>query len=87
MKLKLVIVVLTALIISSCSSYNAPTSYQGKNLYKFGKRKYIANKSVRKSVPFKKTTSYWHPSVPGPVRKELRQRKWSEDVGAGQLYK
>lgn len=84
--LKLLLIISTSLLLSSgCSTYNAPSSYQGKNLYKFGQKKYVTNKSVRKAVPFKRTASYWHPAVPGPVRKELRQRNWSERSGVGKL--
>lgn len=90
-KLKLTLLALIALfLLNSCVTANAPTRYQGRNLYKFHtkKRTQKAGKArAHKYIDINKRSSYNHPAVPDPVRKELRQRIWSDDVGAGQLYK
>ena len=90
-KIKTLCYILVAMfMLSSCATYNAPTKYQGKNLYKFSNKKktYRAGKfRSHKIIAFKKRGSYWHGAVPAPVRKELRQRWWQEKSGGGQLYK
>lgn len=88
------LIILFSLFISltSChSTYNPPSRYQGKNLVKFDKRKYTLGSSKKKGmkkriVAFRKSGSYWHPSIPKPVRLELRQRWYSEKIGAGKNH-
>ena len=90
-KLLILSLALLTLLTTSCATYNAPTRYQGRNLYKFHNTKRTVKKGKKaRSVKFyalKKRTSYRHPAVPDIVRRELRQRKWSEDAGAGQSSK
>ena len=87
---KLIILIIAVFALSSCSTYNAPTKYQGRNLYKFSNKKRTAKIGKARTVKYvalKKRGSYRHRAVPSIVRRELRQRSWSENSGAGQLYK
>ena len=87
---QLIMLLIIAFLFSSCVTANAPTRYQGRTLYKFHnkKRTYRAGKNrAHKYVDIKNRQSFRHPAVPDAVRKELRQRIWSDDIGAGQLYK
>lgn len=89
--LKIVVMLLCVFTLTSCqTTYNPPSKYQGKNLAKFNKRKHTYGHSTRKGmnkryVSFKKNGSYHHPSVSKRLRKELRQRWWSERMGAGKM--
>ena len=86
----LIYLLVTTLVFSSCATYNAPTNYQGRNLYKFTHKKRTYNAGGHRKLKFialKKRGSYRHGAVPPMVRKELRQRHWSEVNGAGQMYK
>lgn len=86
----LIYLLLATFIFSSCSTYNAPTKYQGRNLYKFNKKKktqYAGKVRKHKYVSIKKRGSYWHRAVTDGSRREIRQRWWSENAGGGQSYK
>lgn len=87
----LIYLILVAFIFSSCATYNAPTKYQGRNLYKFTHKKRTAKvgKKARsaKYIALKKRGSYRHGAVPPIVRREIRQRSWSDNSGGGTLYK
>ena len=91
-RFKYIIYALVVMVMfSSCATYNAPTKYQGRNLYKFtygNKKTYKSNKSrSHKYLALRKRGSYWHGAVSNRTRKEIRQRFWSERSGGGQLYK
>ena len=89
-KIKFIIYsLLVVLVFSSCRTYNAPTRYQGRALYKFNhvRRTYHTGKArALKPTNFKKQTAYRHPAVPDQVRRYLRARTWMEGVGEGALY-
>lgn len=87
---KLILLIIAVFTLSSCATYNAPTKYQGRNLYKFTHKKRTAKVGKARSVKYvavRKRGSYRHGAVPNVVRKEIRQRHWSEVNGAGQIYK
>lgn len=86
----IILAVVALFFLSSCATYNAPTKYQGRNLYKFTHKKRTAKVGKARSVKYvavKKRGSYKHGAVPNAVRREIRQRHWSEVNGGGQLYK
>lgn len=87
---KFIILIITVFALSSCSTYNAPTKYQGRNLYKFSNKKRTVKSGKARSVKHvtvRKRGSYWHGAVTPGSRKEIRERWWSEINGGGQLYK
>ena len=90
-RIKYIVFALIAMFIfSSCATYNAPTRYQGRNLYKFDKTKRTVKQGKARGTKFyavKHRTSYRHPAVPNWVRKDIRRRSWMEDSGAGQSSK
>lgn len=86
----LIYLILVTFIFSSCATYNAPTKYQGRNLYKFTNKKRTAKVGKARSVKYialRKRGSYRHGAVPPMVRREIRQRSWSDNSGGGTLYK
>lgn len=86
----LIYLILVAFIFSSCATYNAPTKYQGRTLYKFTNKKRTAKVGKARSIKYvalKKRGSFWHRAVTDGSRKEIRQRSWSENSGGGQIYK
>jgi len=87
---KFILLIIAVFALSSCVTYNAPTKYQGRNLYKFTHKKRTAKVGKARSVKYvavRKRDSYRHGAVPNIVRKEIRQRHWSEVNGGGQIYK
>ena len=86
----LIYLLLATFIFSSCSTYNAPTKYQGRNLYQFTNKKRTAKVGKARSakhIALKKRGSFWHRAVTDGSRREIRQRWWSENAGGGQSYK
>ena len=87
---QLIGLLIIAFLFSSCVTANAPTRYQGRNLYKFNKTQRTVKKGKARGTRFyamKHRSSYNHPAVPDWLRRQLRSRTWMEDIGAGQLYK
>jgi len=86
----LIPVIVALFLLSSCATYNAPTKYQGRNLYKFTSKKRtnkVGKARTVKYIALKKRGSYIHRAVPFMVRREIRQRSWSDNSGGGTLYK
>lgn len=83
-KLLIAVILLT---LSSCVSLHerAHTKYQRKNLRNFEVKKHMAFGKLKRDKPFRKRGSTWHPAVPGPVRKEIRARWWSKQMGEGKI--
>jgi hypothetical protein len=83
-KLLIAIILLT---LSSCFSlHERPhTKYQRKNLRKFEMKKHMAFGKFKREKRFGRIGSYWHPAVPDPVRREMRARWWSKQMGEGKI--